>query len=166
MREGVLNLARVNLARVSDAVAIGEEKLTPRRNFFSSRSVFLRKRFWFERGDIVIIAPDDPFLEPPTLRSLDQGVLVNRGFHNCRRDTSRVEEKQVDRTFRALRGRRDNEVGVKVTQAAATAHGQERVFALERVSHFAASARPSSAGELAVENERGSETLAFTLVER
>jgi hypothetical protein len=38
---------------------------------------------------------------------------------------------------------------------------QERIFALDWAEHFAA-----SAGELAVENERGRETLAFTPVER
>src|SRR6516162_9397212 len=53
-----------------------------------------------------------------------------------------------------------------VAQAAATAHLQERIFALDWAAHFAASARPSAAGELVVENERGRETLAFTPVER
>src|SRR5216684_4893172 len=53
-----------------------------------------------------------------------------------------------------------------MAQAAATAHCRERIFALDRVSHFAAAARPSSSGELAIENERGNETLAFALVER
>ena len=53
-----------------------------------------------------------------------------------------------------------------VAQAAATAHLQVRIFALDWAAPFAASARPSAAGELVVENERGRETLAFTPVER
>jgi hypothetical protein len=43
---------------------------------------------------------------------------------------------------------------------------QERIFVLDWVARFAASARPPTPGELAVDNERGSETLAFTRVER
>jgi hypothetical protein len=37
-------------------------------------------------------------------------------------------------------------------------------LALNWGAHFAASAGPSAASELAVENERGGKTLAFTLV--
>jgi hypothetical protein len=53
-----------------------------------------------------------------------------------------------------------------VAQAAATAHLQERILALDRGAHLAASARPSAAGELAIENEGGGETLAFPVVSR
>ena len=84
----------------------------------------LRKRLWFEGCDIVVIAPDHAFLELPTLRSLYQGILVNRSFHDGGRDISRVEEKQVNGACRTLWRRGDNEVGVKVAQAAATAHFQ------------------------------------------
>jgi hypothetical protein len=53
-----------------------------------------------------------------------------------------------------------------VAQAVATAHLQERIFALDWAPHFAASARPSAAGELAVENELGRRNARLHPVER
>ena len=51
----------------------------------------LRKRLRFERCDIVVISPHHALLESPTLRSFYQSVIINRGFHDCCRDNSRVE---------------------------------------------------------------------------
>jgi len=55
----------------------------------------LKEAAGLERRNIIIIAPDHAFLEPPALWSLYQHVVVNRGFDNGRRDVSRVEEKEV-----------------------------------------------------------------------
>src|SRR6266851_650795 len=84
----------------------------------------LRKRFWLEGSNIVIVAPDHPLLEPPALRGLYQRVVVDRGFRNRRRDISHVEQKQVDGNLGPLRCRRYDEVGVKVRRAAEAAHSQ------------------------------------------